>query len=216
MTTTHSLLHALRPMPLIAILRGLDPQHAAHIGQTLVACGFRALEVPLNRPGALACIETLVKTLPADVLIGGGTMCTLQDVDDVYAAGGRLMVSPHCDARLIAHAVRLGMLVAPGVITPTEAFTALQAGAHALKLFPVDVLGPGGLKALASVLPSGTELWPVGGITPSSMAGWVAAGATGFGIGSQLYAPGADAEAVRVKALEYVGAWGRGSTKPLP
>jgi 2-dehydro-3-deoxyphosphogalactonate aldolase len=212
MTTMHPLLHALRPMPLIAILRGLDPQRAAEIGQTLVACGFRALEVPLNRPGALACIEALVKALPPDVLIGGGTMCTLQDVDDVHAAGGRLMVSPHCDARLIAHAVRLGMLAVPGVITPTEAFTALQAGAHALKLFPADVLGPSGLKALASVLPSGTDLWPVGGITPSSMAGWVAAGATGFGIGSQLYAPGADAEAeaVRVKALEYLGAWGRG------
>ena len=207
MTTTHPLLHALRPMPLIAILRGLDPQHAAEIGQTLVACGFRALEVPLNRPGALACIEALVKTLPADVLIGGGTMCTLQDVDDVYAVGGRLMVSPHCDARLIEHAVRSGMLAVPGVITPTEAFTALQAGAHALKLFPADVLGPGGLKALVSVLPLGTDLWPVGGITPSSIAGWVAAGATGFGLGSQLYGPGADTEAVRAKALEYVGAW---------
>ena len=151
---------------------------------------------------ALACIEALVKTLPPNVLIGGGTMCTLQDVDDVYAAGGRLVVSPHCDARLVAHAVRSGMLAVPGVITPTDAFTALQAGAHALKLFPADVLGAGGLKALASVLPSGTELWPVGAITPSSMAGWVAAGATGFGIGSQLYAPGVDTEAVRAKALE--------------
>jgi len=82
-----------------------------------------------------------------------------------------------------------------------------------LKLFPADVLGPSGLKALASVLPSGTELWPVGGITPSSMAGWVAAGATGFGIGSQLYAPGADTVAVRAKALEYVGVWGRGRAR---
>lgn len=209
MTATHPLLQALRPMPLIAILRGLDPQHAPEIGQMLVACGFRALEVPLNRPGALSCIKALVKTLPPEVLIGGGTMCTVQDVDDVYAAGGRLMVSPHCDARLIEHAGRLGMLAVPGVITPTEAFTALQAGAHALKLFPADVLGTGGLKALASVLPPSTELWPVGGITPSGMASWVASGATGFGIGSQLYTPGSDTDLVRTKALEYVQAWER-------
>jgi len=211
MTATPPLLQALRPMPLIAILRGLDPHHAADIGQTLVACGFRALEVPLNRPGALGCIKALVRALPSDVLIGGGTMCTAQDVDDVHAAGGRLMVSPHCDARLIEHALRLDMLAVPGVITPTEAFTALQNGAHALKLFPADILGPGGLKALASVLPLGTELWPVGGITAHSMRTWVDAGATGFGIGSQLYAPGSGTALVRTKALEYVQAWERGN-----
>lgn len=134
-------------------------------------------------------------------------MLTVQDVEAVHGCGGRLMVSPNCDARVIARGVELGMLCAPGVATPTEAFTALQAGAHALKLFPAEMVGLGGLKALKSVLPTGTDLWPVGGITPESMAPWAAAGATGFGIGSQLYAPGTPASAVLARGLLHVNAW---------
>ncbi len=194
-------------MPLVAILRGLDPAQALAIGEALVDSGFRTLEVPLNRPGALQCIEMLARSLPADVLVGGGTMLTVEDVEAVHAQGGRLMVSPNCNVRVIARAVELGMLCAPGVATPTEAFAALQAGAHALKLFPAEMVGHGGLKALKSVLPAGTDLWPVGGITPESMGAWVAAGATGFGIGSQLYAPGAPASAVLAKGRLYVRAW---------
>ena len=117
------------------------------------------------------------------------------------------MVSPNCDAQVIRRGVALGMLCAPGVATPTEAFTAMQAGAHALKLFPSEMVGHGGLKALKSVLPSGTDFWPVGGITPESMASWTAAGATGFGIGSQLYAPGTTEQDVHARALSYVEAW---------
>ena len=117
------------------------------------------------------------------------------------------MVSPNCNVQVIAHAAALGMLCAPGVVTPSEAFAALDAGAHALKLFPSEMVGHGGLKALRSVLPESTDFWPVGGITPDSMAGWVRAGATGFGIGSQLYAPGTPAAEVHERAKAFVSAW---------
>lgn len=207
MTTSTELLARARRMPLVAILRGLLPAEAETVGAALVESGFRTLEVPLNRPGALECIATLARTLPADAIVGGGTMLTVADVDAVHAAGGRLMVSPNCDVAVIRRAVALGMLCAPGVATPTEAFTALQAGAHALKLFPAEMVGHGGIKALKSVLPAGTDLWPVGGITPESMAPWKKAGATGFGIGGQLFAPGTSAADVLVRGRAYVQAW---------
>jgi 2-dehydro-3-deoxyphosphogalactonate aldolase len=207
MTTATELLQQARRMPLVAILRGLDVAQAPSVGLALYEAGFRTLEVPLNRPGALECIALLVAALPADALVGGGTMLTVADVDAVHAAGGRLMVSPNCDVRVIARAAALDMLCAPGVATPTEAFAALQAGAHALKLFPAEMVGHGGLKALKSVLPAGTDFWPVGGVTPESMAAWVKAGATGFGIGSQLYAPGTAAADVLLRARTYVAAW---------
>ena len=207
MTTTFPLLTQARRMPLVAILRGLIPAEAADIGNALYESGYRALEVPLNRPGAIECIDILTRALPADTLIGGGTMLTVADVDAVRGVGGRLMVSPNCDVRVIAHAASLGMLCAPGVVTPTEAFAALQAGAHALKLFPADMVGHGGMKALNSVVPAGTDFWPVGGVTPKSMAPWVKAGATGFGIGGQLFSPGVTVEEVRQKAQAYMSAW---------
>jgi 2-dehydro-3-deoxyphosphogalactonate aldolase len=207
MKTASELLQQTRRMPLVAILRGLEVSQAKAVGLALYEAGFRALEVPLNRPRAFECIELLSKELPDDALIGGGTMLTQTDVDAVHAAGGRLMVSPNCDARVISHAATLGMLCAPGVATPTEAFTALEAGAHALKLFPSEMVGHGGLKAMKSVLPSGTEFWPVGGITPESMGAWVKAGATGFGIGSQLYAPGTSAAEVLERGRAFVQAW---------
>jgi 2-dehydro-3-deoxyphosphogalactonate aldolase len=207
MSSVFPLLAQARHMPLIAILRGLTPEEALDIGQALYQAGFRSLEVPLNRPGAIECIAALVAALPADALIGGGTMLTVEHVDAVHAAGGRLMVSPNCDPAVIRRAVELGMLASPGVATPTEAFAALAAGAHALKLVPAESLGHGGLKALKSVVPAGTDLWPVGGITPESIGPWVKAGATGFGIGSQLFAPGATAAQVYERASAYVQAW---------
>jgi 2-dehydro-3-deoxyphosphogalactonate aldolase len=208
-STPHPLAARIATMPLVAILRGLPPPAALAVGQALYGAGFRTLEVPLNRPGALECIRTLVQTLPADAVVGAGTVRSVQDVDAVAQAGGQLMVCPHTDAVLIAHAQRAGLYCAPGVATPTEAFTALQAGAHALKLFPADMVGQGGLKALRSVLPASTPLWPVGGVTPESLAAWVGAGANGFGIGSQLYTPGLDAATVAARARDYVQAWMR-------
>lgn len=207
MSTVNSLLAQARLQPLIAILRGLTPAEAVEVGQALYGAGFRALEVPLNRPGAVECIAALVQSLPADALVGGGTMLTEAHVEQVHAAGGRLMVSPNCDPAVVRRAVALDMLAAPGVATPTEAFAALHAGAHALKLFPAESLGHGGLKALKSVVPAGTDLWPVGGITPESIGPWVKAGATGFGIGSQLFAPGVSASQVAERAHSYVQAW---------
>ena len=193
--------------PLVAILRGLEPERAADVGRVLFDAGFRILEVPLNRPGALECISRLAAMAPAGALIGGGTMLSRADVDAVRAAGGGLMVSPNCNPAVIAHAVAAGMLTAPGIATATEAFAALEAGAHALKLFPAETLGIGGMKALISVLPPGTPLWPVGGVTPQSIGPWVRAGATGFGIGSQLFQPGMGLPAVGDAAREFMAAW---------
>lgn len=193
--------------PLVAILRGLEPTRAADVGRTLFDAGFRLLEVPLNRPGALECIATLSALGLPGVLVGGGTMLSVADVDAVHAAGGQMMVAPNCNPGVIERAVSLGMLAAPGVATPTEAFTALQAGAHALKLFPFETIGAGGLKALLSVLPAGTPLWPVGGVTPQSIEPGVRAGATGFGIGSQLFRPGVSLTALADAARAFVAAW---------
>jgi 2-dehydro-3-deoxyphosphogalactonate aldolase len=193
--------------PLVAILRGLNPAEAADVAKLLHQAGFRALEVPLNRPGALECIATMVKLNLPDTLVGGGTMLNVGHVEAVHEAGGRLLVSPNCVPAVIRRANDLGMYCAPGVATPTEAFAALDAGAHALKLFPAVMVGHGGLKALVSVLPSGTPLWPVGGITPDNMEGWVRAGATGFGIGGALYTPGVTLEDLAGRAAAFVARW---------
>ena len=194
--------------PLVAILRGLEANRAAEVGRTLFDAGFRLLEVPLNRPGALEGIASLCALALPGVLVGGGTMLSAADVDAVHAAGGRMMVAPNCDPAVIAHAAALGMLTAPGVATPTEAFAALRAGAMALKLFPAETIGVAGLKALLSVLPAGTPLWPVGGVTPQSIEPWVRAGASGFGIGSQLFRPGTSLAALADAARAFVSAWG--------
>lgn len=194
-------------LPLTAILRGLTPDAAPAIGATLFEAGFRILEVPLNRPGALEAIDILARMAPADALVGGGTMLTVADVEAVHAAGGRLLVSPNCAIDVIRRGASLGMFCAPGIATPSEAFAAIGAGAHALKIFPAEMVGQGGLKAMKAVLPAAMPLWPVGGITPESMRDWIAAGATGFGIGSALYAPGGGAADVGAKARAFVAAW---------
>ena len=193
--------------PLVAILRGLAPADAAAAGSALFDAGMRMLEVPLNRPGALASIAVLAGMAPPDAIVGGGTVLSIAELDAVHAAGGRLLVAPNMDVSVIARGVGLGMLCAPGVATPTEAFAALGAGAHALKLFPAEVVGCAGLKAMKSVLPAGTALWPVGGVTPGSIGAWHAAGATGFGIGSELYTPGLDPGQLGARARSFIAAW---------
>lgn len=193
--------------PLVAILRGLEPERAVAVGCVLFDAGFRAVEVPLNRPGALEGMAALAKAAPRDALIGAGTVLEVEQVDAVARAGGRLIVSPHCDVAVIRRARELRLHAAPGIFTATEAFTALRAGAQALKLFPAEALTPAGLQALASVLPAGTPLWPVGGITPESLARWRTAGATGFGIGGALFKPGIALDALRERALAFIAAW---------
>lgn len=194
------------PCPLVAILRGLTPVEAPVVGRILFDAGFRILEVPLNRPGAIEAIQALLRIAPADALIGAGTVLTVKDVDAVKEAGGRLIVSPHCETEVIAHAARWDMVALPGVTTPTEAFRALQAGAHGLKLFPAEMIPPSAVKAMRSILPTDTPLLPVGGIDPQSMAAYVAAGATGFGIGGQLYKPNIGEDALKRSAEAFMAA----------
>lgn len=194
------------PCPLVAILRGLTPAEAPMVGRVLFETGFRMLEVPLNRPNAIEAMKVLMQAAPPDALIGAGTVLTVQDVDAVKEAGGRLIVSPHCAVEVISHAVKLGMIAMPGVATPTEAFQALKAGAQGLKLFPAEMIPPGALKSIRSILPAGTPLFPVGGINPQNMAGYVAAGAAGFGIGGQLYQPNVEESAFRRSAQAFMSA----------
>ncbi|HJV74020.1 MAG TPA: 2-dehydro-3-deoxy-6-phosphogalactonate aldolase [Noviherbaspirillum sp.] len=177
------------PCPLVAILRGLTPAEAPTVGRILFDSGYRMLEVPLNRPGAIDAMQALLRIAPDDALIGAGTVLTVADVEAVKEAGGRLIVSPHCALEVIAHAAQHGMIALPGVATPTEAFNALQAGAQGLKLFPAEMISPAAVKAMRSILPTGTPLFPVGSIHPHNMTAYYAAGATGFGIGGQLYRP---------------------------
>ena len=208
MTTGRTEMPAWPPAPpLVAILRGLANEQAGEAGRVLFDAGFRALEVPLNRPQALACIETLARIAPPGALVGAGTVTDAGEVDSVVAAGGRLIVSPHLDVALVAHARAQGLHVVPGVFTPTEAFAAIRAGASALKFFPAEVLSPAGLRALLSVLPAGTPAWPVGGITPDSLARWREAGASGFGIGSALFKPGLTLDELATRARTFVAAW---------
>jgi 2-dehydro-3-deoxyphosphogalactonate aldolase len=194
------------PCPLVAILRGLSPSEALDISRVLFDAGFRMLEVPLNRPGACEAIRAISKTAPVNAIVGGGTMLNKNDVDAVFDAGGRLMVSPNCEPDVIRHAVDKGMLVLPGVATPTEAFRALDAGAHGLKLFPAEMIPPAVVKAIRSVVPSHVHLMPVGGVNPSNMKAYFEAGATGFGIGSQLFQPGMNADAVAKSAAAFMQA----------
>lgn len=200
--------------PLVAILRGLAPEHAKAAALVLFEAGFRIVEVPLNRRGALYCIEAIAAAAPADALVGGGTILSTREVDEVHAAGGRLMVSPNCDADVMRRAAERGMAVVPGVATPTEAFNALRWRANALKIFPAEMVGQAGLKAFKSVLPEGTPLLPVGGVTPESIAAWVKAGATGFGIGGQLFQPGMALNELGRRAREFIAAWHAATAVP--
>jgi 2-dehydro-3-deoxyphosphogalactonate aldolase len=194
-------------LPLVAILRGLAPHDAEAVGRALFDAGFRLIEVPLNRPGALEAMRIIRALAPPDALVGGGTMLTIADVDAVADAGGQIFVAPNCNPPVIARAAARGLLCAPGVATPSEAFAALDAGAHILKLFPAETIGPAGLKAMKSVLPEGTPLWPVGGVTPEQIGAWKAAGASGAGIGSQLFASGIAPDELVRRANAFVASW---------
>jgi 2-dehydro-3-deoxyphosphogalactonate aldolase len=205
MTSIDRFKAAMGALPLVAILRGLKPEEAPAIGDVLVEAGFRLIEVPLNSPRPLDSIAALRKRFP-DAVTGAGTVLTAAEARDVASAGGEL-VAPNFDPEVVAETVRLGMASLPGILTPTEAFAALKAGAHGLKLFPAEIASPAVVKALLAVLPKGTKLIPVGGIGADNMQAWRSAGAAGFGLGSSLYKPGDDAATVRAKAAAIVGAW---------
>ncbi|WP_198320750.1 2-dehydro-3-deoxy-6-phosphogalactonate aldolase [Azohydromonas aeria] len=198
---------AMDQLPLVAILRGLAPDEALPVGRALVEAGFRLIEVPLNSPQPFDSIAALRRALPAEVLVGAGTVLRQDDLERLAATGAELAVSPHAPPALVRAAKALGLVALPGVATPTEAFAALDAGADALKLFPAEALPPTVVKALRAVLPGSVRLLPVGGITPEAMAGYRAAGAAGFGLGSALYAPGRSAADVAARARDFVRAW---------
>ena len=205
-TASNLLSQAMAQCPLVAILRGLTPQEAPAIGLALADAGFRIMEVPLNSPQPLQSIAALSAAHP-DRLIGAGTVCTAQQVRDIQAAGGRLIVSPHWDRCVLDEALKHDMVCIPGVATPTEAFAAWQAGAHALKLFPAEMIPAPVVKAIRAVLPPELPLLPVGGIGTGNMAAYWKAGVQGFGIGSALYAPGRSGEQVADSARDFMQAW---------
>ncbi len=203
---TSILRDSLARCPLIAILRGMKPGEAPWVLETLVAAGFRILEVPLNSPRRFESLAYLVRHAPPGILIGAGTVLTEAEVDEVTATGAKLMIAPNCAPPVIAAAKARGLIALPGVATPTEAFTALAAGADGLKMFPGELLPPAAVKAWRAVLPKETLLVPTGGVAPDTIAAYRAAGADGFGIGSALYRPGLSPEELAQKAAAFVAA----------
>ena len=193
-------------MPLVAILRGLKPEEALAIGQAIVNAGFHILEVPLNSPEPLLSIQILSAAFP-NALVGAGTVTTAQQVRDIKAAGGQLIISPHLNDNVVCEVVNLGLISLPGVATPSEAFRALALGANGLKLFPAEMISPAVVKSMCAVLPKDVKLIPVGGIGIHNMTDYRKSGASGFGIGSALFAPGKSAEAVGESAAAFVHAW---------
>lgn len=197
---------ALAQLPLVAILRGISPAEAVPVGQALVDAGWSLIEVPLNSPQPLDSIAALARAFP-QALVGAGTVLEADQVRAVAAAGGQLVVAPNTDVDVVFEAQRLGLVCLPGAATPTEAFAALAAGAQGLKLFPAEQFSPAVLKAWRAVLPAGTAVLPVGGLTPESLAGWRAAGAAGAGVGSALYKPGMVVAEVAAQARRFAQAW---------
>ncbi|UAJ11418.1 2-dehydro-3-deoxy-6-phosphogalactonate aldolase [Polymorphobacter megasporae] len=195
--------------PLIAIIRGVTPGEVVAIGDALVAAGIRIIEIPLNSPDPFTSIERLAKHLGDAATVGAGTVLSAAHVESVHAAGGTLIVSPNADTAVIAATVAARLVSAPGYFTPSEAFAALAAGAHILKLFPAEAATPTVLKAQKAVLPKDVPVLPVGGITPESMAAWIDAGAAGFGLGGGVFRPGMTPADVRNAASQYVAALSR-------
>ena len=206
MTPLDSFRRFFAACPLIAIIRGVEPDEAEAIGAALFEAGIRIIEVPLNSPRPLDSIGRLAERFGDVALIGAGTVLKPEQVSEVAEAGGRIIVSPSTDAQVIAATVRAGLVSAPGYFTPSEAFAALAAGAHLLKLFPAEAAPPAVVKAQRAVLPASVPLVAVGGITPDKVAAYRAAGADGFGLGGGLYRPGQSAEEVAAQARAFVAA----------
>lgn len=204
---TDEFITSIGPAPLIAILRGITPAEAPDIAEALLDAGIRCLEIPLNSPEPLESIAALRDRFGDKALIGAGTVLDPGQVRAAAGAGARFVVSPNSDGRVIGEARKAGLFALPGFYTASEAFAAIAAGADALKLFPAETAGPETLRAFKAVLPGTMPVFPVGGITPASMAAWRAAGAAGFGVGSELYRPGWGAAQVSEAAQGFVAAW---------
>ena len=194
----------LSELPLIAILRGITPEECELVVDALFAAGFRIVEVPLNSPQPLQSIERIAKTFGNQMLIGAGTVLTPDEVTHVNDSGGELIVAPNTNVDVIGTAINLGLTCIPGAATPSEAFTAMAAGAHAIKVFPAEMIGPKILASWRSVIPDKLPLLPVGGIDSHNMADYWRAGAAGFGLGSALYKPGKSSGDISASATKLV------------
>jgi 2-dehydro-3-deoxyphosphogalactonate aldolase len=192
---------------IIAILRGIAPEDAKAVGEALIETGITTIEIPLNSPRPLESIALLAKAFGSVATIGAGTVLSVQDVRQIASAGGRIVVSPSFDAEVVQETKSLNMASWPGVLSPTECFAALKAGADGLKIFPCSVLGPSGVKAIRAVLPPETSVYAVGGAGPTNFADWIAAGVNGFGSGTALYQPGHSVAQVRQAAADIVRAY---------
>lgn len=200
---------AFAQCPLVAILRGVRPDEVEAIGDELVTAGFTLIEVPMNSPDPLDSIARLARRFGDRAVVGAGTVLTAAHVQAVIDAGGTMIISPNTNLSVISASAAAGVVSMPGIATPSEAFAALEAGATALKIFPAEAASPAVAKAMLAVLPKGTRLLPVGGITPDTMEPWTAAGAAGFGLGSALYKPGMTATEVGERARQFVAALAR-------
>jgi len=198
---------AAKACGIVAILRGVTPGEVEGIGDALHDAGIRVVEVPLNSPEPFRSIAALAARFQGRMVVGAGTVLDVDSVDKLKSAGGEISVSPDCNPQVIGRAVELGLVPLPGVFTPTEAFTAVRAGARHLKLFPAEAASPKTVKAWKAVLPRDVNIYAVGGVTPANMKDWADAGCAGFGIGSNIYKPGMSADDVGKAAGEFVAAW---------